>query len=157
VSYARGITLATGLPSLLRRFDVGQHFFGVAVGFYVLEDVTDLAVGADKEGGTGDALHLLAIHVLLFDDAEVVGHCLILVGQERVGQFVLVLKFFLGGGRVGGDAEYGDAGPGKLGICVAEPARFYGSTGGIGFRIEEEDDRFAAKLLQLDGVSILIR
>ena len=134
-----------------------QHFFGVAVGLHVLEDVGDFAVGADEEGGTGDALHLLAVHVLLFDHAELVGDGLIFVGQERVRQLVLVLELLLGGRCIGGDAEYRDSGPGKLAVCVAEPARFYGSTGGIGFRIEEEDDRFAAKLLQLDGVSILIR
>ena len=142
---------------LLCGLDVGQHFFGVAVGLYVLEDVGDLAVRADEEGGPGDAHHLFAIHVLLLDDAELVGNGLVLVGEEGVGQLVLVLELLLGGGCVGGDADYGDPGPGKLAVCVAEPARFYGSTGGIGFRIEEEDDRFAAKLLQLDRVPILIR
>jgi hypothetical protein len=136
---------------------VRQNLFGVTVGLHVLEDVGDLALRADQEGGTGDAHHLLAIHVLLLDDAELVGDGLVLVGEESVRQFVLVLELLLGGRCVGRDAEYGDAGPGEFCVCVAEPARFYGSTGGIGFRIEEEDNRFAAKLLQLDGVSILIR
>ena len=134
-----------------------QHLFGVAVRLHVLEDVRNLALGSDQEGSTGDAHHLLAVHVLLLDDAELVGDRLLLVGEERVRQFVLILEFLLGGRRVGRDAKHGNAGSGELCICVAEPARFYGSTGGVGFRIEEQDDRFAAKLLQLDGVSILIR
>ena len=76
---------------------MGQHFFGVAIGLHVFEDVGDFAVGADEEGGTGDALHLLAIHVLFFNHAELVGDFFVLVGQERVRQLVLVLELLLGG------------------------------------------------------------
>ena len=141
----------------LGRLNVRQNLFGVAVRLNVLEDVGDFALRADQERSPGDAHHLLAIHVLLFDHTELVSDGLVLVGEKRVRQFVLVLEFLLSGRCVGRDAEYGNAGPGELSICVAEPARFYGSTGGIGFRIEEEDDRFAAKLLQLDRVSTLIR
>ena len=39
-------------------------------GLYLFEDVLDLAVGADDERGTGDAHHLLAVHVLFLQDTE---------------------------------------------------------------------------------------
>ena len=38
------------------------------VGFYFLENVLDLAVWTDDERGTGDTLHLLAVHVLFYQD-----------------------------------------------------------------------------------------
>ena len=134
-----------------------QHFFGVAVGLDVLEDVGDFAVGADEEGSAGDALHLLAVHVLLFDHAKLVGDGLVLVGQERVRQLVLVLELLLGGRRVGGDAEYGDSGSGKLAVCVAEPARFYGSAGRVGLGKEEQHHRLAPQLLQRHHLAVLVR
>jgi hypothetical protein len=40
--------------------------------------------------------------------------------------------------------------------CVAEPARFQRSTGRIGFRIEEQDQIFSAKVLQGDGLAIFV-
>jgi len=35
------------------------------LGFHVVEDVFDLAVGADHEGGAGDALHFFAVQFSL--------------------------------------------------------------------------------------------
>ena len=141
----------------LRTLHIPQHFFGVPVRFHVLENVRDLSVRPDQECGTGDTQHFLAVHVLFLDHAELVGDCLVLISQQRIGQLVLVLELLLGGRCIGRDSEYGDSGPGQFAVCVAEPARFDGSTGGIGFRIEEQDNRLAAKLLQLDRVPILIR
>lgn len=119
----------------------------MAVGFYVFENVGDFAVGADQERGSGNSHHFLAVHVLFFHYAELVNDGLVFIGEEGVRKFVLVFEFLLGGGSVGGDAEYGDSGLGEFAVCVAEPARFYGSTGGVGPGVEEQDYGLAAKLL----------
>ena len=141
------------LPSL----DLRQHLFGVALGLHVLEDVDDFAVGSDQESGTGNAHHLFAIHILFLDHTKLVRNRFILISKERVGQIVLVLELLLGCRRIGGDAKYGYAGPGEFAICVAEPARFYRSTGCVGLGVEEQDHGFAAKVLQFHRVPILIR
>jgi hypothetical protein len=120
----------------------------VAVGFDLGEDAGDLALGINDEGSALDAHHLFAVHVLLFDHAVGVADFLIGVGEERVGQVVLVLELLLFFRSVGGDAEYDGARLFDLLECVAEPARFYGSTGGIGLGEKEQDDRLSAKILQ---------
>jgi hypothetical protein len=142
---------------LLRRLDLCQHFFGVAVGLHVLEDVGDFAVRADEECSSSNPHHLFAIHVLFLDHIKLFGNCFILIGKERVGQLVLLFELLLGRRGIGGNAEYGYAGPGEFGVCVAEPARFYRSTGCVGLGVEEQDHGFAAKLLQFHRVPILIR
>ena len=121
----------------LAGLDLGQHLFGVAVGLHVLENVGDFGVRSDKESSAGDAHHLFAIHILFLDHTKLVRNRFILISKERVGQLVLVFELLLGGGSIGGDAEYGNASPGEFAICVAEPARFYRSTGCIGLGVEE--------------------
>jgi len=81
---------------MLRSLQVRQHFLGVAVGFHVIEDVGDLAVGADDKSCARDAHHFLAVHVLFFDHPESIANFLVGVGKQGVGQLVLVLKFLLG-------------------------------------------------------------
>ncbi len=39
---------------------------------------------------------------------------------------------------------------------VAEPATFFRSTGGVGFRIKPEDDFLAAQVAEADGVAVVI-
>src|SRR5690348_12928231 len=50
--------------------EVLQHFFGVAFGFDLGEDVRDAAVGTYDESSAFDAHHFLAIHILFFHDSE---------------------------------------------------------------------------------------
>jgi len=69
------------------------------------EDVLDLAVRADDEGGTDDAHDFPAIHVFFLQDAELVSDLFVGIGQEGKGQAEFVLKFLLCLGRVGRDAE----------------------------------------------------
>jgi hypothetical protein len=68
-----------------------------------------------------------------------------------VGQVVLVLELLLFADSVGRDAVHGSAGLLDLGECVAEPARFNGSTGCVRLRIEEEDRGLAPQRLQGHG------
>ena len=128
----------------------------MAFRLHLVEDVGDLAIRADDEGSALDAHHLLAIHFLFLHDAEGVGDLLILVGQQGVGQIVFFLKLFLPLRRVGGDAQDDRPGLLQLAVCVAEPARFNGSTRGVSLGKEEEDDGFAAQGLERDHVAVLV-
>jgi len=77
----------------------------VDVGLYLFEDVLDLTVGADDEGGTGDAHHLLAVHVLFLQDAEGDGDFFFGIGQQSERQGFLVSEFFLRRGLIRGYAK----------------------------------------------------
>jgi hypothetical protein len=69
---------------------------------------------------------------------------------------VFVFEFLLLFRLVGRDSVYDGAGSGDLFKCVAEPARFYGSTGGISLGKEEEDHILAVQVLQGDGLAQLV-
>src|SRR6185369_7904298 len=87
--------------------DVGEDLGGVALGFHLVVDLLDPAIGAYDEGGALDAHHLLAVHVLLLPDAVGLGGGLVFVGKEGEGEVILRLEFRLGGGLVGGYPEDG--------------------------------------------------
>jgi hypothetical protein len=129
----------------------------MSLGFHVVEDVRDFAVRTDDEAGARDAHHLLAIHVLFFDNAKGIANFLVYVRKKRVGQIVLFLEFFLGLRLVSRDAEHHRAGILEFLVGFAEPASFYGSTGRVGFRKEEKNHALAAEVLQRDVFSVLIR
>ena len=146
-----------GAPgSVVIRLEGGEDFFGVTFRFHLVEDVSDLAIRADDEGSTLNAQHLLAIHILFLHDAEGVGSFLILIGQQGIRQIVFFLKFLLPLRGVGGDAQDDRPGLLQLAVCVAEPARFNGSTRGVGLGIEEEDDGFAAQGFERHHVAVLV-
>ena len=120
----------------------------MAFGLHFGEDVGDAAVRADDEGSALNAHHFVAVHVLLFDHAKSFADLLIGIGEQGVRQVVLSLELFLFVGRISGNAQNDRPGLLQFFIRVAEPARFDGSTGGIGFRIEEEDYGLPAKILE---------
>jgi len=128
----------------------------MSVGLHFLEDVRDIALGTDEESGSLDAHYFFAVHVLFFEDVELLGNVFVGVGEQGVGQVVFFLELLLSRRSVGRNAEYDESGLLKFAICVAEPARFYGSTRGVSLGVEEENDRFAAKLLEVNRVPILV-
>jgi hypothetical protein len=136
---------------------VSEHFLGVTVGFDLAENVGDLSIRADEERGALDTHHFFAIRILLLDDAEKVADGLVGVGEKGVGEIVFFFKLFLGLGFIGRDAKNDETGFLQFCICVAEPARFYGSAGRIGFGIKEQDDVLPLELLKRNIVAILIR
>ncbi len=121
----------------------GQHLFGVAIWFHVFKDLKDLATGADQESGPRDPHHLLAIHIFFFDHAVSIADSLVFIGKQGIRQFVFFLELLLFGGVISRYPQ--DRHPGFLQLCecVAEPARFYGSTRGIGFGVEEQHHRLS--------------
>ena len=128
----------------------------MAFRLHLVEDVGDLAIRADDEGSALDAHHYLAIHILFLHDAEGAGNLLIFVGQQGIGQIVFFLELLLPLRGVGGDTQNDRPGLLQLTVCVAEPARFNGSTRGVGLGIEEEDDGFAAQGFERQHVAVLV-
>ena len=124
---------------------------------HVLEDLGDLAVGSDEEGGAGDAFHFLPVHVLFFNHAVGVRDLLLFIGEERKRQTELLLETLLCLGRVGRNSKDDGAGFFDLLVCVAEPARFNCSTGRVGPREKEEHDIFPTKGFERDVAAILVR
>src|SRR5438270_2690865 len=111
----------------------------MTVWLHLGKNLCNLSVWADQKRGPFNAHHLLAIHILFLDNAKGIANGLITVGDQVIGQVILLFELLLGGWLISGDAEH--HGPGFLYLleCVAEPARFYGSTGGISLGIEEQD------------------
>jgi len=117
------------------------------VGLDAVHDQGDPAIGVDQEGGSVDAHVLLPVKAFFLQNPEFLGHRLVFVGHERVGEGVLLLEFLLCRRFVGGDAD--DRGAGTLDFlkCVAEPARFERSTRSVCLGEEEQDQVLPAIVL----------
>jgi hypothetical protein len=135
----------------------GKHGFSVLVRFKAAEDACDFAFGVDHERGSFDAHILLAVHALFLEHVKFFDHGLVFVGQQGIRQVVLFFEFLLGGDLIGGDAEYNGSSLLDFLECVAEPARFYGSTGRVGLGIKKQDHILAAIVFQRDGLALFIR
>ena len=106
----------------------------------------DFAGFADEEGAADDA-HESAAHELLFlPGAEFCDGLVSWVGEQRKIDLVLGLERSLRFDGIGAHAEDGDAELVEVIFCVAKLGRFNGSTGGVGFGKEKEEDAPAAKL-----------
>src|SRR5207245_10808689 len=134
-----------------------QHFLRVSLSFHVFKYVPDTAIRPNYECGSRDPLHFLSVHVLLFDHAESLADFLIGVGQQGIGEIVLILKLFLKLRRIGRDPQDHCPGLLQLLVCVAEPARFNGSTRSIGLGKEKQHHRLAAKILERHVLTVLVR
>jgi hypothetical protein len=129
----------------------------VAFCFYFVEDVLNPAVGADHEGHSGNAFEDFAVHGFVFDYTECVADFFVGVGQESVRKVVFVLELLLFFGGIGGDAEDDGTRFLDLAVCVAEPARFFGSTGSVGLGVEKQHHGLTAKIFQGNRFAILVR
>ena len=128
----------------------------MAVGFHLLKNVLDLAVGADDESGPRHAHHFFAVHILFLHHTVEIANGLIGVGDEGEGQIVFIRKLLLRLHRVGGYAQNNGAGFSNLLERFAEPARFDGSAWRIGPRIKVKHDPLGLVVLQRDLVAVLV-
>ena len=129
----------------------------MAIGLYLFEDMLDFTAPSDNERGAGDAHDLLAVHVLFLQNAKGLRDLPVNVGEQGERQTLLIGKFSLPIGGVGGDAKQHGAGLLNLFIGVAEPASFYGSTRGAGAGKKEQDHGFSAQIFQGERFSVLVR
>ena len=152
--------MAVGRPSVSawwRIFEEGEGFFGVAFGFDLFEDVDEaLVAGTNEIGGSFHAFDELAVHVLRLNEIVAVDEQHVGVGEEIVGKIVFVLELLLILDGVARDAQDDDAGLLKLLEGVAEAAGFDGAAGGVGARVEEEDDGLAFEIGEGDVFAVLV-
>ena len=96
--------------------------------------------------------HRLAVHILFFQDIKLFANGFVYISKEGIREIVLFAELLLRLGRVAGDAEHDGAGVLDFFELVAKAAGLDGAAGRIGFGIEEEDDRLAGEILQMDGL-----
>jgi len=122
----------------------------VAFGSDERPDFLDFAGFADEEGAADDA-HMGAAHEMLFlPDAELLDGFMGGVAEKREIEILLGLEGGLGFDGIGAHAEDGDAEIVEFLFCVTKLGRFDGSTGGVGFGVEEEEDALAGEVLERD-------
>ena len=118
----------------------------MAFGFDQGPDVLDFAGFADEEGAADDA-HEGAAHELFFlPGAELLNGFVGGVAEEREIEILLGLEGGLGFDGIGAHAKNGDAVFVEIFFCVAKLGRFDGSTGSVGFGVEEEEDALAGEV-----------
>jgi len=127
----------------------------VAFGSGERPDFLDFAGFADEEGAADDA-HMGAAHEMLFlPDAELLDGFMGGVAEKREIEILLGLEGGLGFDGIGAHAEDGDAEIVEFLFCVTKLGRFDGSTGGVGFGVEKEEDALAGEVLERDGLAVV--
>jgi hypothetical protein len=117
----------------------------------LLKGVHNVTFGIDQKAHAVNADVLFAVHGLLFENSIGFAHLFINIGEQVEREAVFVFELLLFGDRVGGDAiDYGTDGLDTF-ECVAEPARFNGSTGGVRLRVEEQHRPLAFQRRQSDS------
>ena len=130
-------------PALLDGLDGLQHFFDVAGDRQAAPLGAQHAGAVDQEGAALDALHLLAVHDLVLDDAEHVAELLFGVGDQLERQLEVLLEAVVRRHVVARDAEQHGAGLDEFLVVIAELHRLGGATGRIVLRVEVQDDDLA--------------
>jgi len=81
-----------------------------------------------------------------FNTPNCFAYSLVYISKECVRQVVLGAEFGLVARRVAADAQNHGARCLQLLEGIAEAAGLDGAAGGVGFRVEEEDNRLAGKI-----------
>jgi hypothetical protein len=118
----------------------------VAFGFDEGPDVFDFAGFADEEGAADDAIVGAAHELFFLPGAELGDELVSGVAEEWEIEILLSLEGGLGFDGIGAEAEDGDVELVEVFFCVTKLGRFDGSTGGVGFRVEEEEDALAGEV-----------
>lgn len=130
--------------------DALENGGGVAFGFDEGPDVFDLAGFADEESAADDA-HEGAAHELFFlPGAELLDGFVGGIAKQREIEIVLGLEGGLCFDGIGAHAEDGHAELVEIFFCVTKLGRFDGSTGSVGFWVEEEEDALAGEVFEGD-------
>jgi hypothetical protein len=128
---------------------------GVAFGFDERPDVFDFAGFADEEGATDDAIVGAAHELFFLPGAEFGDEFVIGVGEQGEIEILLGLEGGLGFDGIGAEAKDGDVQFIKIFFCVTKLGRFDGSTGGVGFGVEKEEDALASEVGEGDGFAFV--
>jgi hypothetical protein len=128
---------------------------GMAFGFDEGPDMFDFGVGADEERAADNA-HGGAAHELFFlPGAEFGDEFVSGVGEQGEIEILLGPEGGLGFDGIGAEAEDGHVEHVEIFFCVTKLGRFDGSTGRIGFGVEEEEDALAGEVGEGDGFAFV--
>jgi hypothetical protein len=119
---------------------------GVAFGFDEGPDVFDFAGFADEKRAADDAHEGTAHELFFLPGAEFGDEFVMGVAEQGEIQILLGLEGGLSFDGIGAKAEDGDVELVEVFFCVAKLGRFDGSTGGVGFGVEEEKDALAGEV-----------
>jgi hypothetical protein len=128
---------------------------GVAFGFDEGPDVFDFAGFADEEGAADDAIVGAAHELFFLPGAEFFDEFMSGIAKQREIQFLLLLEGGLGFDGISAEAEDGHVELVEIFFCVTKLGRFDGSTGGVGFGVEEEEDALAGEVGEGDGFAVV--
>ena len=94
---------------------------------------------------------LFAVHLFEFDDVEKLTNGFVFVGNQLEIEILFGFEVLLGAQAIPGDTD--DHGVGRIegGFAIPKIAAFGGAAGRTGFRVEVDDDLFAAQCRQRDG------
>src|SRR5581483_6610761 len=107
--------------------------------------LADDALPVQHEGAALDATHFLAVHVLHLDDAELLAHGLVLVGEQLEGEAHLGLEALVGLQAVARDPEDRAAGLLELRMEIAEALALGGAAGRVVLGVEVQDDELGRR------------
>jgi len=110
---------------------------------------------ADEEGTAHDAHESAAHEVFFLPGAELLDGFVGWIAEKREIEILLGLEGGLGFDGIGAHAEDGDAEIVEFLFCVTKLGRFDGSTGGVGFGVEKEEDALAGEVLERDGLAVV--
>jgi len=130
--------------------DALENGGGVAFGFDEGPDFFDFAGFANEEGAADDAHEGAARELFFLPRAEFCDGLVSGIGEQWKIEIVLGLERGLGFDGVGAHAEDGHAEFVELLLCVTNLGRLDGSTGSVGFGVEEEEDAVALEISQGD-------
>jgi len=135
--------------------DVFEDGGGVAFGFDEGPEGFDFAGFADEEG-TADDAHEGAAHELFFlPGAEFLNGFVGGIAEQREIEFVFFLERCERLHGIRAHAEDGHAELIEFTFCVTKLGRFDGSTGGVGFGVEEEEDALAGEVGEGEGFAFV--
>jgi hypothetical protein len=127
----------------------------VALGSDEGPDVFDLAGFADEKG-TADDAHEGAAHELFFlPGSEFPDGLMGGVAEQRKIEILFGFEGSLGFDGIGTQAQDGDTQLVEVLFCVAKLGRFDGSTGGVGFGVEENEDALAGEVFEREFLAFV--
>jgi hypothetical protein len=127
----------------------------VAFGFDEGPDFFDFAGLADEEGTAGDAHESTAHELFFLPGAELFDRFVVWIAEQGKVEFFIFLERGLGFDGIGTHAEDCNVELVEFFLCVTKLGRFDGSTGGVGFGIEKEEDALALEINQGDKFVII--
>ena len=118
--------------------------------FYGVPDLLDFAVGADEKGAASDAFEHPAHEFFRAPGTVGFEHFVGRVAEQRKVKFLFGLEALQSFYRVGTNPQNYNIPFVELRLCVTKLGRFKGSTGGVGFGEEKDQDTLSLQVGQGD-------